>query len=152
MIKTFHRSVFLVAVSVLACIPAARILGTDRAGSALLDGRILQGYVETFNRHDNELYSNAFPNAKALEFLQGNVPLFDCPDEDIRRTYYFRWWTYRKHIKQTPDGYVVTEFLPQVPWSGKHNAINCPAGHHFYEGRWLRDPKYLNDYAVFWFR
>ncbi|MBM3878433.1 MAG: hypothetical protein FJ387_01750 [Verrucomicrobia bacterium] len=39
-----------------------------------------------------------------------------------------------------------------VRWSGKHNTISCPAGHHFYEGRWLRDPQYLDDYAVFWFR
>ena len=148
--SSLSRAVLAVA-AVWVCLPAAVTLCADSA-PAVLDARILKGYVETFNRHDNELYSNAFPNAKALEFLQGNIPLFDCPDEDIRRTYYFRWWSYRKHVKQTPDGYVVTEFLPKVSWSGKHNAINCPAGHHFYEGRWLRDPKYLNDYAVFWFR
>ena len=118
----------------------------------VLNSGILKGYVETFNKHDNELYTNAFPNAKAVEFLQGNVPLFDCPDEDIRRTYYFRWWTFRKHVKQTPDGWVITEFLPLVPWSGKHNAISCPAGHHFREGRWIHDQRYLDDYGVFWFR
>ena len=147
---SLSRAVLAVA-AVWVCLPAAVALCADSA-PAVLDARILKGYVETFNRHDNELYSNAFPNAKALEFLQGNIPLFDCPDEDIRRTYYFRWWSYRKHVKQTPDGYVVTEFLPKVSWSGKHNAINCPAGHHFYEGRWIHDAKYLNDYAVFWFR
>jgi len=152
MMKTFRHSVLFVAAAVLACLPAARVLGAGPAGPAVLDASLLQGYVEAFNLHDEELYSNAIPNAKALEFLRGNIPLLDCPDEDIRRTYYFRWWTYRKHLKQTPDGWVVTEFLPQVPWSGKHNTINCPAGHHFYEGRWLHDPKYLNDYAVFWFR
>ena len=148
--SSLSRAVLAVA-AVWVCLPAAVALCADSA-PAVLDARILQGYVKTFNRHDNELYSNAFPNAKALEFLQGNIPLFDCPDEDIRRTYYFRWWSYRKHVKQTPDGYVVTEFLPKVSWSGKHNAINCPAGHHFYEGRWIHDAKYLNDYAVFWFR
>ena len=141
----------LAVAATLACMPLAAAMCAESA-PAVLNSSILQGYVETFNRHDNELYSNAFPNAKAMEFLKGNVPLLDCPDEDIRRTYYFRWWTYRKHIKQTPDGYVVTEFLPQVPWSGKHNAINCPAGHHFHEGRWIHDAKYLSDYAVFWFR
>ena len=147
---SLSRAVLAVA-AVWVCLPAAVALCAESV-PAVLDARILQGYVKTFNRHDNELYSNAFPNAKALEFLQGNIPLFDCPDEDIRRTYYFRWWSYRKHVKQTPDGYVVTEFLPKVSWSGKHNAINCPAGHHFYEGRWIHDPKYMNDYAVFWFR
>ena len=70
----------------------------------------------------------------------------------MEQTYYFRWWTYRKHIKNTPDGYVVTEFLPDVPWGGKYNTINCAASFHFYEGRWMHDQKYLNDYARFWFR
>ena len=46
---------------------------------------------------------------------------------------------------------MVTEFLPPVSWSGRHNTINCAAGHHFYEGRWIRDPRYLDDYARFWF-
>jgi hypothetical protein len=84
--------------------------------------------------------------------MRRNVPWFECPDADLQESYIFRWWTYRKHIKQTPDGFIITEFLPPVPWSGKHNSINCPAGHHFYEGRWLHDPRYLEDYAVFWFR
>jgi hypothetical protein len=74
------------------------------------------------------------------------------PDKDIETTYYFRWWTYRKHIEQTPDGFIITEFLPHVPWAGKDNSIDCPAGHHIYEGRWLADPKYLDDYSIFWFR
>jgi hypothetical protein len=108
-------------------------------------------YVDQFNREDEELYVNSIPNVRAWDFLKANIPLFECPDKEFERTYYFRWWTYRKHIKQTPDGWVVTEFLPNVPWSGKHNTICCPAGHHFYEGRWLRDPSYLNDYAYFWF-
>ncbi len=108
-------------------------------------------YVERFNTDDEELYAN-IPNAGAWEFLAANVPLLECPDKDVERTYYFRWWTYRKHVRKTPDGYVITEFLPKVPWSAKHNTISCPAGHHFYEGRWLRDPRYLDDYAVFWFR
>ena len=109
-------------------------------------------YIDTFNESDEELYVQHIPNEKAWEFLKINIPLFECPDKDFERTYYFRWWTYRKHIKKTPDGFVITEFLPKVPWSGKHNTINCPAGHHFYEGRWLHDDKHLNDYAIFWFR
>ena len=120
--------------------------------AAVLRAEAFRPYVEKFNREDEELYQDNIPNAGAWEFLQANIPLFACPDEDIKRTYYFRWWTYRKHLKQTPDGWVITEFLPKVSWSGKHNTINCPAGHHFYEGRWLRDAKYLNDYATFWFR
>ena len=111
----------------------------------------LQTYVERFNADDEELYSN-IPNEEAYNFLKNNIPLFECPDIDFERTYYFRWWTYRKHIKQTPDGYVITEFLPDVDWSGKHNTISCPAAHHYYEGRWLHNFKFLDDYSYFWFR
>ncbi len=84
--------------------------------------------------------------------MVANVPLFECPDSEIEEIYHFRWWTFRKHIKETTDGYVITVFLPEVSWSGKHNTISCPAGHHFREGRWIRNPRYLDDYAVFWFR
>ena len=111
-----------------------------------------KSYVDAFNADDNELYQQLYPNAAAWGFLKENIPLFECPDKELERTYYFRWWTYRKHIRQTTDGIVITEFLPDVPWAGKHNTISCPAGHHFYEGRWLQDAKILDDYAVFWFR
>jgi len=121
------------------------------APRGVLSTDALKKHVEQFNADDEELYSN-IPNAKAFEFLAPNIPLLDCPDKDIERTYYFRWWTYRKHVKKTPDGFVITEFLPKVPWSGKHNTISCPAGHHIYEGRWLRDPKYMDEYSVFWLR
>ena len=112
----------------------------------------LQRYAETFNANDKELYAQHVPNAAALTFLQSNVPLLDCPDKEIEEVYYFRWWTYRKHIQETPDGFIISEFLPKVGWAGKHNSINCAAGHHLREGRWLADPKYLDDYSVFWFR
>lgn len=109
-------------------------------------------YIDGFNQNDTEYYHNFISNKESWAFLSQNIPLLDCPDKDIERTYYFRWWTYRKHIKKTPEGYVITEFLPDVPWAGKYNTISCPAAFHFYEGRWLRDDTYLNDYAIFWFR
>lgn len=121
-------------------------------GASPLKAETFRRFVEEFNASDEELYKNAIPNAKAWEFLEANIPLFECPDEELMRTYYFRWWTYRKHLRDTPDGWVITEYLPKVPWSAKHNTICCPAGHHFYEGRWLADAKYLNNYAQFWFR
>lgn len=85
-------------------------------------------------------------------WLEANIPFFECPDRKLTETYYFRWRVYHEHIQATPDGFVVTEFLPKVPWAGKWNTISCAAGHHFYEGRWLRDRKILDDYAAFWFR
>ena len=118
----------------------------------VLDADSYRHYADTFNQHDQELYAQAFANSNAWKFLKENIPLLDCPDKEIEEIYYFRWWTFRKHIKQTPAGFVITEFLPQVPWSGTQNTICCAAGHHFREGRWLKDPKFLDDYALFWFR
>ena len=111
---------------------------------------ILKRYVELFNKNDEECYANDVDNAHAYEWLRNEIPLFSCPDKAIEEAYYFRWWTYRKHVKTAEDGYVITEFLPKVPWSGVHNEINAAAGHHIYEGRWLRNGrKYLTDYVKY---
>lgn len=85
-------------------------------------------------------------------WVAASVPLFECPDRAIQETYYFRWGVYREHIRMTPLGQVITEFLPDVPWAGPYNTISCAIGHHLYEGRWLRDPGPLDDYTRFWFR
>ena len=82
--------------------------------------------------------------------FEAGIPLLDISDDTIQEIYYFRWHNYFRHVKETPVGYVITEFLPPVPWAGKYNTINCPAGHHFYEGRWIHNSKYLTDYAKFW--
>jgi hypothetical protein len=40
----------------------------------------------------------------------------------------------------------------QVSRAGQPNsgAIPAPAGHQFYDLRWMRDPKYLKSYAEYW--
>ena len=68
-------------------------------------------YIDKFNDQDEELYAH-IPNKDAWSFLQPNIPLLDIDEPNIERTWYFRWWTYRKHVKKTTDGYVITEFLP----------------------------------------
>ena len=88
------------------------------------------------------------------EWFEKNIPYFDCDDEELLQIYYFRWLTYRNNIRKIVDewkGYIISEFLPNVEWSGLYNSISCPAGHHFYEGRWIRDQKYLDAYSDFWF-
>ncbi len=120
--------------------------------SAVLNHETFRPYVERFNADDRELFSNTIPNAVAWDFLKENIPLFECPDKELELTCLFRWWTFRKHLRQTPEGWVVTEFLPNVPWGGRHNTINCGAGHHINEARWLRSSVYVHDYIRFWFR
>jgi hypothetical protein len=108
-------------------------------------------YVERFNAAYPEIDSTYIPNKDAASFILSNVPLFNCPDSFISRTYYFRWWSYRKHIRKIPGGFVVTEFLPNVEWAGPYNSINCPVVHQLSEGRWIRDTTILIAYARFWF-
>ncbi|MBQ3350968.1 MAG: hypothetical protein IJG38_11255 [Thermoguttaceae bacterium] len=120
---------------------------------AVLKAEDFKHYIDQFNSDDEELTKNVYPNDKAWDFLKTTAPLLDYPDKDLERTWYFRLWTVRKHIKRAADGsFVVTEFLPKVGWSGKENAISCAAGHHFRELRWIKDRRILNDYAVFWLR
>ena len=111
----------------------------------------LRAYVEKFNREDEETVIQKIPNAKACEWLEENIPRVELPDKALEEIYYFRWWTYRKHIKETEKGYIITEFLPKVQWSGPYNSINCATGFHIREGRWLvHGDRYLEDYIRFW--
>ncbi|MBN1868449.1 glycoside hydrolase [Candidatus Sumerlaeota bacterium] len=109
-------------------------------------------HIDFFNGMEEEDVVNLIPNARSFEWIRENVPLFECPDRDFERVYYFRWWTFRKHIKETPDGFVITEFILPVRHAGVHNTVSCATGFHLAEGRWLRDRRYLDQYTMFWFR
>lgn len=128
----------------------APISASPATTGGVLGDQKLVAYVDAFNRVDPEPYTNAWPNAKALDFLSANVPRFECPDPDIERTYYFRWWTFRKHLRLTPDGWMFTEFMPKVGWSWEDNAISCAASHHIREARWLRDQQYVRQTIHYW--
>lgn len=111
----------------------------------------LQNYIDSFNAGDEELFPQKITNSQAADFLREQIPLLDCPDPVLEKTYYFRWWTYRKHIKETQIGHVITEFLPPVKWAGPYNTINCPACFHIREGRWLKDDEgIIAQYIDFW--
>lgn len=109
-------------------------------------------HIEHFNAMEPETIVNHIPNAQSWDWLQQNIPLFECPDRSVEEIYYFRWWSFRKHIKQTPKGFVITEFLTPVSHAGEFNTISCATSLHIAEGRWLRDDRYLNNYVHFWLR
>lgn len=115
-------------------------------------GETLRHYIQYFNKVDEETIVQAIPNAQAEDWLAAHIPRVRLPDPVLEQTYYFRWWTYRKHIKSTPDGYVVTEFHPDVPWASKHNTIIASGCHHVDEGRWLRDTPLMDEYITFFYR
>jgi len=110
----------------------------------------LDTYVHKFNSQDNEAVINKIDNKSSSAWMKDNIPLFACPDSAIEEIYYFRWWSYRKHIKETPEGTIVTEFIEPVKHAARYNAISCALGHHIYEGRWLRNNDFLKEYVDFW--
>ncbi|HEX6960864.1 MAG TPA: glycosyl hydrolase family 65 protein, partial [Lacipirellula sp.] len=119
---------------------------------AILDPDSYSHYVDKYNAADEEAVVNLVPNRDVWAWIVAQAPLLDCPSGLLEEIYYFRWWTYRKHFRETPDGVVMTEFILPVSHAGPHNTISCALGHQLTEGRWLRDGRWLDDYATFWFR
>jgi hypothetical protein len=116
----------------------------------LLGSAALARYVRYFNSIDTETIKNYVPNKDAFRWLSANIPYFECPDSVMEEIYYYRWWTYRKHLVKTPEGYLFTEFITPVSHAGKYNSISCALGHHIYEGRWLHDQTYLDQAIWYW--
>jgi hypothetical protein len=109
-------------------------------------------YVEYFNKMEDENIKQAIPNDSAWNWMQKNIPLFECPQQNFEEIFYYRWWTLRKHIKKTEKGFVFTEFLVQRSYADKYNLIASGLGHHIYESRWLHDKKYMDDNLHVWYR
>ncbi len=128
------------------------LLSVDKicVAQQIVSKETLKRYVNYFNSIDTETVKNYVTNDKAYDWLASNIPLFECPDSTIEKIYYYRWWAIRKHLKETPDGFVFTEFITPVNHAGKYNTVSSALGHHIYELRWLHDPKYLDDYINFW--
>ncbi|HEV7378959.1 MAG TPA: glycoside hydrolase, partial [Dyadobacter sp.] len=122
------------------------------AGPVVLKAADFEKHVSYFNAMEEENKVNAIPNAESWSWMKSNIPLFDCPQENFREIYYYRWWSFRKHIHKTPQGFIFTEFIVDRNYADKYNMISCALGHHIYEGRWLHDQRYLDDYVHVWFR
>src|SRR5690606_14348215 len=133
---------------ILACTLCVSQLSVFAQGD-LLDKK-LRHYVKEFNANDNEAVINKIANAQSADWMVANIPLLDCPDKEIEEKYYFRWWSYRKHIKDTPEGTMVSEFIEPVKHAARYNAISCALGHHLYEGRWIKNNDFLKEYVNFW--
>jgi len=117
----------------------------------ILNADNFKHYVDYFNRMENENIIDAIPNNLSWDWMKENIPLFECPQDNFEEIYYFRWWSFRKHIRTTPVGYAFTEFLVQRSYADKYNLISAALGHHIYEARWLRDTSYLNQCIHTWF-
>ncbi|CAL8125673.1 unnamed protein product [Orchesella dallaii] len=88
------------------------------------------------------------------QWFKENIPFIEVPDRQIEEVYYYRFSSHKRHLRYTSPGvgYTVTEFIHKVDYSQKFDSINAAAGHHIYESRWLRNPRYNEDYINFWSR
>ncbi|HEY0449747.1 MGH1-like glycoside hydrolase domain-containing protein [Actinophytocola sp.] len=86
------------------------------------------------------------------EWYKANIPFLEVPDRSIQDVYYYRWSTYKRHLRYTDQasGYLVTEFHNPPGYSAPLGGIVAAAGHHIAEGRWLRDRRPLDDYLRYW--
>ena len=124
----------------------------EEKGPAVLNKEDFKFHVDLFNQMEEETIVQAIPNDQAWEWMSANIPLFEAPQQNFEEIFYYRWWTLRKHIKETPVGYGMTEFLVERSYSDKYNLISCALGHQIYESRWLHDDKYLDQIVHTWFR
>lgn len=125
--------------------------------SGMLSAQVLKSdqfkhYVDRSNTMEDEPIVQAIPNSESWQWMQQNIPLFETPDKNFEEMFYFRWWTLRKHIKKTEQGYVFTEFLVNRSYADKYNLISSGLGHHIYESRWLHNQQYMNDDLRIWYR
>lgn len=143
------KKTFILFLSVTIVINASGQLFNPKI---VLRASSFKHYVDYFNKMEDENIKQAIPNDSAWAWMQKNIPLFECPQQNFEEIYYYRWWTYRKHIKQTPVGLALTEFLVNRSYADQYNLIACAFGHHLNEGRWLHDQRLLNEYIHVWLR
>lgn len=140
------------AITRFCTAPISTADGSSVSAPAVLRYDDYKHYVDYFNSMEDENIVQAIPNAKTWEWMTQNVPLFDCSNKDFEEMWYFRWWTLRKHIKQTPVGYAMTEFLVNRSYADQYNLIASGVGHHIHESRWLRDSTYLDQIINTWYK
>jgi hypothetical protein len=142
----------ILAIASTVTVFAKSLYGVAPSQALVLHAEHDAPFIDRFNAADRSAVINLIPDDQAWSWIVANAPLFDCPSTQFEEIYYFRWWTYRKHIRQTPQGRVLTEFLTPVSHAGPYNTIACALGHHLAEGRWLRDQTFLDEYVRFWYR
>ncbi|NMA73542.1 MAG: six-hairpin glycosidase [Bacteroidales bacterium] len=130
----------------------SHVISSNNTKSAILNKDDFKHHVDYFNSMEDENIVQAIPNDESWEWMKNNIPLFESPQANFEQMYYYRWWSYRKHIKETPLGRILTEFLVNRSYADQYNLIACAIGHHIYEGRWLHDDKLLEEYIKVWFR
>ncbi len=111
------------------------------------------GMKDKSNILDREKFAEEYFGSNAQWYLS-NIPFFNCSDKKIQDVYYYRWKLFKAHIRDVGQpGFVITEFLDKVSWDKEpYSSLNDATAFHIYEGRWLKDRKYINGYINYMYR
>jgi hypothetical protein len=110
-------------------------------------------YIDTFHQQEREATGKLYEGEdgqNSFTWMQQNIPFFDSSDKAFEEMYYFRWYAWKKHLVHTPNGYLITEWLPK-PNLADFGALPDAAPFHIAEARWLRTPAIAEDDARYWF-
>ena len=61
------------------------------AGAAFLKYKDFKPYVDYLNSMEDENIAQAIPNARASQWMEENIPLFECSQKNFEEMYYYRW-------------------------------------------------------------
>lgn len=102
---------------------------------------------------DKAVLANQYYQEDAQWYLD-NVPFFECSDKQVEQVYYYRWKLYKAHLRNVGvNSFVTTEFINDVSWDrDSYSTINAATMHHIYEGRWLKDDRYMNGYIDYMYQ
>lgn len=142
--------IYLQFALALAFLPAAAVAQTNPAVHtfAALHPDDYSHYIAQFAVDEREAIGRQ--PADEWPWIAANVPLFDASNKQFEEMYYFRWYSFEKHVEETADhGYLITEWLdrPDLPHNG---VLPDAAPFHLGEARWLRNRRIADDYARFW--
>jgi hypothetical protein len=126
-----------------------------QSAPAVLKPAEFQHYVSLFEAQEKEATGtvyNGVAGEDAWTWMQQEIPWFESSDKGFEEMYYFRWYAWKKHLVETPKGYVITEWLPKPEFTdGSYGALPDAAPFHIAEARWLKDKKIAEDDARYWF-
>ena len=108
---------------------------------------------ESFHHYFTEFAEAGAPvpenrTGRRVALVYAEYSMDRCPGQGPRGDLLFPLVLLSEAHPRTPDGYIISEFLDNVPWAGKFNAIDRAAEDHLKEARWLRDRHYAEQYAV----
>jgi hypothetical protein len=131
----------------------AKTSAPEHSGAAVLRAADYQHYIDLFRQQEKEATGKLYEGEIAEDswaWMQREVPWFDASDKNFEEMYYFRWYAWKKHLVKSPQGYLITEWLPK-PEVTDYGVLPDAAPFHIAEARWLHNPAIAEDYARYWF-